>query len=386
MKLEDLLNTTEGMTCLRNGSKQDDGVDVDTVTGVDWFTFNGVVASNIYVSGNSFVGFGSNAEHLKVNRRDAAMWYLYRQEGTIGQTKFLKIRWEGYAVYNSTSASYAQKWELFLFDDGGLYVNFVNVPSVSGYIGTNALVCGSKTYSFAVSLGTPVAYSFIPKEDGTFEVSTELYPVSAPYVPSGSVEFITTAIKKITAVNFNRILWEADIPESTTLKVFSKLSSGEYAECTNNGQIQGISSGQDLSSETLYIKVEMTTTNTEVSPALRSLKIVLSNQADAEKILLTFPAGVLESFQRAAGNITVAYDGTGSLVGQGGPVLAFEETFTPAGLDPKNNPNEAEHIEISSIVVNAVLKKIDYINTKCDEHISISSITAVGALTNIHDI
>ena len=91
-----LLNTTEGMTVLRNNVAQDDGV--DTIVGVDWFKFNNITASNIYASGNSFIGFGANAEHLKVCRRDTKMFYLYRQEGTIGNTKFLKIRWEGYVA------------------------------------------------------------------------------------------------------------------------------------------------------------------------------------------------------------------------------------------------------------------------------------------------
>ena len=47
------------MEVIRNNSKNDDGV--DTLAGVDWFTFNGKVSSNIYVSGNMFLGFGTNS-------------------------------------------------------------------------------------------------------------------------------------------------------------------------------------------------------------------------------------------------------------------------------------------------------------------------------------
>ena len=58
--IEDILKSTDNMEILRNNSLQDDGTDV--VTGVDWFQYNGVVASTIYVSGNSWIGFGANTE------------------------------------------------------------------------------------------------------------------------------------------------------------------------------------------------------------------------------------------------------------------------------------------------------------------------------------
>ena len=123
--LDSLLNTTAGMDVLRNNVKQDDGT--DTITGVSWFKFNNVVAASLYASGNSWIGFGATLEQLKVWRRDTAMFYLYRQEGTIGSTKFLKIRWEGYSHYSTTDVSDALKYEVFLFDDVGLYLNIVSV-------------------------------------------------------------------------------------------------------------------------------------------------------------------------------------------------------------------------------------------------------------------
>lgn len=84
---------TTNMTVLRDNVRQDDGT--DSMTGVDWFTFNGTTASTIYASGNSWLGFGSSSEHLRVNRRDNALYSLYREEGTLyGHYKFLKIRWD----------------------------------------------------------------------------------------------------------------------------------------------------------------------------------------------------------------------------------------------------------------------------------------------------
>lgn len=106
VSFDSLLNTTTGMTAIVNNKKHDD--DVVSVTGVDWFTYAGKTASTIYVSGNNFIGFGQNAEQLKIWRRDGAIYYIYRQEGTLTSGKrFLKIRVEGYARYSDTTSSYA---------------------------------------------------------------------------------------------------------------------------------------------------------------------------------------------------------------------------------------------------------------------------------------
>lgn len=107
---------------------------------------------------------------------------------------------------------------------------------------------------------------------------------------------------------------------------------------------------------------------------------------DANTIVLYFDSGTPNSIQRAVGDITVAYDGSGTLVGEGGPVAAFEHTFTPEGLDPKNNPHDAEHLEIADIVATGILKQIFYTNTSESEHIELSDISAVGVLTRIEDI
>lgn len=107
-------------------------------------------------------------------------------------------------------------------------------------------------------------------------------------------------------------------------------------------------------------------------------------QVDAYTILLIFNPGNLNSIQRAVGEITIAYDGSGTLTGLGGPVLAFEKTFLPVDLDPKNNPNNEEHIEID---VGAVcdLKRVYYSDFGSNEHIDIN-VVAVGAVIKIDDI
>lgn len=154
------------MTVIRNNTKQDDGV--DSLVGVDWFNFNGTTASTIYASGNSWIGFGSSSEHLKVNRIDGAMYSLYREEGTLGnQYRFLKIRWVGYSRYNYTSSSYSLIYDVILWDTGDISLHMVSIPT-SYNTGAYSLVASS-TYNYTVSASTPdVTFK---KVDSGFEVS-----------------------------------------------------------------------------------------------------------------------------------------------------------------------------------------------------------------------
>lgn len=93
--IQEVLSGTDNMTFIRNNVGNDSGTDI--VPGVSWFLYNSVVAGNIYVSGNSWMGIGTNAEQVKVHRRDAMSWTVRREEGTIyGYYRFLRVRWEGY--------------------------------------------------------------------------------------------------------------------------------------------------------------------------------------------------------------------------------------------------------------------------------------------------
>lgn len=143
--IEEIVAGISNATQLRTNTKQDDGT--DTVTGVDWFSYNGTVCNNIYVNGNGWIGFGSSSEHLKVNRRDQAMWNLWREEGTFSTRfnsyRFLRIRWNGYTAYSSTSDSAKLTFDVLLFDTGDIMLYFVDIPT-QYYDGTFSL--GSLTY------------------------------------------------------------------------------------------------------------------------------------------------------------------------------------------------------------------------------------------------
>lgn len=215
------------------------------------------------------------------------------------------------------------------------------------------------------------------------DVIIEQYVVRVTY---GTAEFVTDVVRNVSSVKTSYIEWDADIPEGTTLNVYSKLSTGEYELCNNKGSIAGVVVGMDLTEEELYLKVEMTTSDPIMTPMLRRIRAQVVDQTDANAIVLTFDAGTPNSIQRAAGDITVTYDGSGSLVGEGGPVTAFDHTFTPVELNAKNNPALHEHIELADIVSVGALIRIYHTNTSESEHIELSNMSAVGVLTRIDDI
>lgn len=164
------------MTVLVNNQSYDDTY--YTATGASWFTFKNVVASSIYVSGNSWFGFGSSTEHLRVNRRDAKMYYLYREEGTLyDHFNFLKFRWKGYSYYGQTSSAYAIEYDVILWDTGDISLHMVSIPT-SNNDGTYQLIASS-TYTYTVSITSPdVTFK---KTDSGFEVQNSVIALEKPY-------------------------------------------------------------------------------------------------------------------------------------------------------------------------------------------------------------
>jgi hypothetical protein len=197
--------------------------------------------------------------------------------------------------------------------------------------------------------------------------------------PSGSAIVATTGIT--ATVVTSSISWTESKPDGTTLAVSVSTDGANYSAVTNGGAL--LTAGSVLDNATIYIKVEMATTDTTVTPTLSNLAISLQSTNDTYSIVLEMQP--LERFESAAGNITVAYAG-GSLMGEGGAVAAFTQTFTPSDLAYKGDQNDAEHINIASIAANGMLVKINYSGAYSNEHINIASITAVGTLTNVSDI
>ena len=143
---------TNNMEVIRNNNPNDDSV--DSITGVDWFTYNNKIVSTVYVSGNTWFGFGENSEHLKVDRRDTKVYYVWREEGEVHGHKFLKIRWKGYSKYNSTSSSYLLEYDVVMFDDMSILLHIVNIPTSSND-GTYSLTNSAGTITYTVTAESP---------------------------------------------------------------------------------------------------------------------------------------------------------------------------------------------------------------------------------------
>lgn len=115
-----------GMTLY--GSRYDDNTLTLPDIGFDFY-YNGTNSrSKIYVSGNSWVGFGSSQENLKINRRDTScnnLYYLKEQEN--GRDVF-RIRWEGNSYYSSWGTN-DLVWELILYDDNTMVLIIEAIPN-----------------------------------------------------------------------------------------------------------------------------------------------------------------------------------------------------------------------------------------------------------------
>lgn len=250
--------------------------------------------------------------------------------------------------------------------------------------------------------GSSSAFSFNPKlsyvtgkygsTKGVFPSNNQggyIYPLvdivfgGPEYVPNGTAEFMATRMSEVTEAVETCIDWDEDVPEGTTLQVFSKINNGEYTKCEKGAPIPGINTGMDLSNSDLRIKVEMATSDPSITPSVSRISLYFQTEDDSKVISLRLGAGNVNSIQNAAGEVDIEYNG-GVLSGSGGPVEPFVYSFIPSGLKPKNNPNNIEHIKLS-VRANGELKRVIYQDTQGTEHIGIA-VSAVGVLTHIDDI
>lgn len=119
-----LLNTTDGMTQVNDSTVQSKTLEVE---GATWYHYAGNTVNKLYINGKGYIGFGADVEHLKMFCATSAMdiQRVYRQEGTLSTgTKFLKLRIYG-EYYISMNNSCLYEYEVFLFDDGNIFVYII---------------------------------------------------------------------------------------------------------------------------------------------------------------------------------------------------------------------------------------------------------------------
>lgn len=176
--LTPFLNTIEDMEAIST-SYNDDGT--FTTSGLEGFMFNGIEAATMYISSNLWFGLGTNAEQLKVMRRDACSTAIYRQLGTCSNgLDFLKLRFEGYTVYNSRVDSNRIILELFLLGNNDMFLNVIQTPT-SGNTGTSELVCNNTTTqlnlvdSTGAGGGTQVSFYHQDEDGRTWNIIYAMY-------------------------------------------------------------------------------------------------------------------------------------------------------------------------------------------------------------------
>lgn len=218
--IADIVAGIANATQLRTDSKQDDGT--DTVAGVDWFSYLGTVCNNLYVNGNSWIGLGKSQEDLKVNRRDEAMWNLWREEGTVNGIKFLRIRWGGYSNYNTTDSKWKLTYDVILLETGDIQLYMVDIPT-QNYEGTFSL--GSVIYNAPTTSRRYVA--FYQTDSGYTVGYEEIKLISYKYLIRNEGVIYTVAEGALQAVagELNASLFQTygidDVPEGSLLMTLS---------------------------------------------------------------------------------------------------------------------------------------------------------------------
>lgn len=209
--------------------------------------------------------------------------------------------------------------------------------------------------------------------------------VEIKYLTSGEAEIQLPSPESIGNLLDSFVEWDANVPEGTSCKVYFKKDSGDYLECMNQGKLPGVTIGDDLTESRLYIKILLSTEDVFSTPHFYGLKLLLKDGSNPSILILTFASGNTNSIQNAVGDIRCSYGG-GTLRGEGGAVAPFDRYFTPVDLDPKNNPHDEEHLEVSSIEAAGNLIQVQYLYGYVEEHLEISNIVAAGTLTHIDDL
>lgn len=260
VSFDSLLDTTTGMTAIVNNKKHDD--DVVRVTGVSWFTYAGKTASTIYVSGNNFIGFGRNAEQLKICRSDGAVYYIYRQEGTLTSGKrFLKIRVEGYTHFSDTSSLYELKYEVFLIEGQTLFINVVDVSSNNGDTVTSSITDGKTTTNLNISISSKIPISILVRNAGVAQiVSYE--------------KFVDTYITGITVSKMpdKATYYQGELFDTTGLEVSKTYSDGALETITDY-ELSGFDSSS-AGVKTITVTASGKTTTFEITVSEASITAI----------------------------------------------------------------------------------------------------------------
>lgn len=355
----------------------------DYRVGVQGLGSDGVV----YELFTSFQGLGKHGgEHIELET-DASGSLLEIQRRAAQEREHLSLGVTSGAPYGGLYRTGApQLMEAFNADDG------------NGDWGKNATFSFDRHLVAAEVAAQPTAFHIIDAQGGHYVAQTAALAddgmtvrltflnfngaqgvCQAAYVP-GSVHSMAGAALTATSASFTpRNLVPPAVPAPAVVSVSSS-GNTQITVRFSAALIGSLSGAASHFSAAFQIPVW--------SPggALQSVTRVPSAVAasDPDTVVLTFPAGNQTDLGNAVGTITLTYDGAGPLTGEGGPVYPFSETLVPAGLTPKYDSDDAEHIELSAAAA-GVLTRIYRRSGYGPEHIELS-VTASGVLTNVKDL
>lgn len=121
--------------CILNNVKNDDGTVNTSFIDFVW-SYNNSDVTTVYYNGNSWIGLGGTSENVRLNRRDAAIYYAYMRNAVLtdyNNLKAVQIVWGGSSAYSSTID---QWWELWLFENGDAMIHCKQLGNYTG--GTSA--------------------------------------------------------------------------------------------------------------------------------------------------------------------------------------------------------------------------------------------------------
>lgn len=155
-----------------------------------------------------------------------------------------------------------------------------------------------------------------------------------------------------------RICLESTTPAGTSIII-------DYA-CTDDNSTEPVTwttvadqGVLTIDDDYLWLRYTLETEDETVTPTITKVWLEEPN-APVGTVLLTMKDS--NRFRNVEGDLTVKYDHTkGTLAGAGGPVLSFEEEFTPEGLWRLPNPYVEEKIKVSLVNYEIELNTIQHI-------------------------
>lgn len=358
---ESLQAGTVNMSVLRDNVRSTDGLRTISLGEVDWFIFNENTITSIFISADSWIGFGSpTTKNFQINDQTSCeVWDEFIESGYIRGHEYIKYRFSGESnsAYDPQSGEYYRHqdyvliWDIYLFDTGQIYFHGDTWPR-QYFGGTYKFTCGSQI----LGVGNSDNFYYTPKnlEEGTNWILSNGKPHLPYYYEHGYYVYPIPNASSLNNVCNSKISWIEKCPRGSSLNI-QILVNGELHDCTNGEPLPDSAVGHPISSMSLVVMLNANDRRS-FSPTLFDLCLEIWDSNSSYNIILLFQKGNRTNFANAPSSIIVQYNGAGLLMGYGGAVTAFSEAFYPTDLIAKPNVADIERVAISADSNNALIE------------------------------